>query len=143
MTGPPLSADEPFMPNENAASIPADKPEPDEVVRPWGEFLQYANNRPCTVSLMRVKPGMRLSLQSHNDRAELWIALDEGAQVQVGDDVWTCRQGEEIWIPANTRHRLAGVGEAPARVLEIAFGDWKQDDITRYEDDFGRPAEGE
>jgi len=49
-----------------------------------GSFQQYAHNRDCTVSLMTVRPGQRLSLQSHTGRAELWIVLDDGAVVQVG-----------------------------------------------------------
>ena len=123
--------------------IPLKKPEPDHVVRPWGQFKQYAHNRECTISLMEVKPGMRLSLQSHNGRAELWIVMDEGAQVQLDNEVRTCRPWEEIWIPARARHRLSCVGEKPCRVLEVAFGNWQQEDITRYEDDFQRPEKGE
>lgn len=123
--------------------IPAEKPEPSKVVRPWGQFTQYANNEDCTVSLMEVKPGQRLSLQSHTGRAELWIVLDPGAVVQVGDKTRPCEVGEEIWIPAGQKHRLAGAGEQACRVLEVAFGNWQQDDITRYEDDFNRPPEGE
>jgi mannose-1-phosphate guanylyltransferase/mannose-6-phosphate isomerase len=45
--------------------------------------------------------------------------------------------------PANQIHRLACVGDKPCRVLEVAFGNWQQADITRYEDDFSRPQEGE
>ena len=111
--------------------------------RPWGSFRQFAFNEECTVSLMEVKPGMRLSLQSHTGRAELWIVLDEGAQVQVGDTIRTCRAGEEIWIPADEKHRLACVGDTPCRVLEVAFGNWQQADIARYEDDFNRPNQGD
>jgi mannose-1-phosphate guanylyltransferase/mannose-6-phosphate isomerase len=91
---------------------------------------------------MTVKPGMRLSLQSHTGRAELWIILDPGAQVQVGDQMYFPVPGEEIWIPANTAHRLSSTGPE-VRVLEVAFGNWQQADITRYEDDFQRPAQGE
>jgi mannose-1-phosphate guanylyltransferase/mannose-6-phosphate isomerase len=29
------------------------------------------------------------------------------------------------------------------RVLEVAFGNWQQSDITRYDDDYARPAQGE
>jgi len=123
--------------------IPAEKPGVHEVVRPWGKFRQYANNEDCTVSLMEVKPGMRLSSQAHTARAELWIVLDDGAQVQVGEAVRTCRAGEEIWIPAGTRHRLGCAGTEPCRVLEIAFGNWQQEDIKRFEDDFARPEQGE
>lgn len=123
--------------------IPAGKPPADYVERPWGFFKQYAFNQDCTVSLMSVKPGQRLSLQSHTGRAELWIVLDDGAQVQVGETILKPVAGDEVWIKAEEKHRLSCVGDAPVRVLEVAFGNWQQADITRYEDDFKRPAQGE
>lgn len=123
--------------------IPEHKPDVKRVERPWGNFAQYAFNEDCTVSLMTVKPGQRLSLQSHTGRAELWIVIDDGAVVQLDDRVTEHRAGDEIWIPANTRHRLSCAGPTPARVLEIAFGNWQQADITRYEDDYKRPEQGE
>lgn len=122
--------------------IPAAKPPVDFVERPWGSFKQYAFNQDVTVSLMTVSPGQRLSLQAHTGRAELWIVLDAGAEVTVDDQVLHPDPGDEIWIPANARHRLASVGPE-VRVLEVAFGNWQQADITRYADDFKRPAEGE
>lgn len=122
--------------------IPPEKPEPDFVERPWGSFKQYAHNQEVTVSLMTVKPGQRLSLQSHTGRAELWIVLDEGAAVQVDDETHYPAAGDEIWIPANARHRLSSTGPA-VRVLEVAFGNWQQADITRYADDYARPDQGE
>jgi len=123
--------------------IPESKPDVAKVVRPWGSFLQYAFNQDCTVSLMTVIPGQRLSLQSHTGRAELWIVLDDGAQVQVGEEIRLYNSGDEIWIPANEKHRLACAGDVPIRVLEVAFGNWQQEDIKRYEDDYKRPEEGE
>ena len=123
--------------------IPAEKPAIGFVERPWGSFKQFAFNRDCTVSLMTVLPGQRLSLQSHTGRAELWIVIDDGASVQVGETERDCKAGDEIWIPANEKHRLACKGDKPVRVLEVAFGNWQQADITRFEDDYRRPAEGE
>ena len=123
--------------------IPDGKPSVSFVERPWGSFRQYAFNQDCTVSLMTVKPGQRLSLQSHSARAELWIVLDEGAVVQLDDTITQHRSGDEIWIPAQGKHRLSCGGPNPVRVLEIAFGNWQQADITRYEDDYARPAAGE
>lgn len=123
--------------------IPEQKPEIAFVERPWGDFKQFAFNEECTVSLMTVLPGQRLSLQSHTGRAELWIVLDQGALVQVADDIREYSPGDEIWIPANERHRLTCAGDKPVRVLEVAFGNWQQADITRYEDDFKRPETGE
>ena len=95
------------------------------------------------MSMMTVKPGQRLSLQSHTGRAELWIVIDDGALVEVDGDVRQCKAGDEVWIPANARHRLSCAGDRPVRVLEVAFGNWQQEDITRYADDYARPEQGE
>lgn len=118
-----------------------EKPEVKYVERPWGSFKQFANNEDCTVSLMRVLPGQRLSLQSHSGRSELWIVLDDGAVVQVGENIKEYKAGDEIWIPVNEKHRLSCKEEQPVRVLEVAFGNWQQDDIKRYADDYKRDNE--
>jgi len=122
--------------------IPGSVPPIGRVSRPWGSFRQFAHNAEVTVSLMSVNPGQRLSLQSHRGRAELWIVLDPGAVVQVNDEIMRPEAGAEIWIPAGARHRLSAEGNT-VRVLEVAYGDWQQEDITRYDDDYHRPAEGE
>jgi len=131
------------MSNYVTKPIPDEKPPVDFVERPWGSFKQYAFNQDSTVSLMTVLPGQRLSLQSHTGRAELWIVLDDGAVVQVGDQISTHQAGDEVWIPANEKHRLSCGASRPVRVLEVAFGNWQQADIARYEDDFARPEKGE
>jgi mannose-1-phosphate guanylyltransferase/mannose-6-phosphate isomerase len=130
------------MTNYATKPIPAEQPDVRKAERPWGSFKQYVHNSEVTVSLMLVKPGQRLSLQSHTGRAELWIVLDEGAVVHVGDSVIHPKAGDEIWIPARAKHRLGSDGR-DVRVLEVAFGNWQQEDITRYDDDYHRPAQGE
>ena len=122
--------------------IPDKQPETIRVTRPWGGFAQYVNNEEVTVSLMTVEAGQRLSLQSHSARAELWIALDDGAIIQVDEQIIEAKAGDEIWIPAGSKHRLGSGGEA-ARVLELAFGNWRQEDIRRYADDYDRSEAGE
>ena len=132
------------MTNYVTKPIPCEKPPVTVVNRPWGSFNQYAFNQDCTVSLMTVQPNQRLSLQSHTGRGELWIVLDDGAVIQVGEHIASYKAGDEIWIPANERHRLSGPSSGgPVRVLEVAFGNWQQADIVRYEDDFARPYQGE
>lgn len=130
------------MPDYVTKPIPLDPPTVAEVTRPWGSFEQFANNQDCTVSLMAVEPGQRLSLQAHTARAELWIVIDDGAIIQVGEQVHHPPAGARIWIPVNTPHRL-GSGGPRVRVLEVAFGNWQQADVVRFDDDYARPAEGE
>lgn len=128
--------------NHVTQPVPTEKPAIGFVQRPWGSFKQFAHNRDCTVSLMTVQPGQRLSLQSHSGRAELWIVIDDGAVVQVGATERACRAGDEIWIPAQAQHRLSCPGPAPVRVLEVAFGHWRQDDLQRHADDYQRAGPG-
>ncbi|GHT15546.1 hypothetical protein FACS1894170_13060 [Planctomycetales bacterium] len=118
-------------------------PQRKDVHRPWGVMRQFVHNGECTVNVLTVKPGMRLSLQSHTARAELWIILDDSARIQVGDEIRDYKSGDEVWIPVYEKHRLSNVGTEPIRVLEITFGNWQQEDIERFEDDFSRPAVGE
>jgi mannose-1-phosphate guanylyltransferase/mannose-6-phosphate isomerase len=127
------------MSKDARQEIPQHQPPVKFVERPWGSFKQYAHNERVTVSLMTVIPGQRLSLQSHTGRAELWIVIDDGAVVQVGEESRTCRAGDELWINADEKHRLScPPGQKSVRVLEVAFGDWQQEDITRYADDYHR-----
>lgn len=130
------------MPNYITKPIPERMPDIQRVTRPWGSFSQYAFNQEVTVSMMTVEPGERLSLQSHTGRAELWIVLDDGAEIQIGEEVHQGNAGDEFWIPAGEQHRLSSGGPR-VRVLEVAFGNWQQEDITRYADDYNRPGQGE
>lgn len=130
------------MTNFATKPIPTDKPPVKHVRRPWGSFEQYASNEEVTVSLMTVQPGQRLSLQTHTGRSELWIVLDEGAEIVVDDEVIHPSMMDEIWIPVGAKHRLTSRG-AEVRVLEVAFGNWQQEDIMRFSDDYQRPSQGE
>ena len=123
--------------------IPTQRPFVKLGERPWGTYRQYAHNEEVTASIMFVEPGHRLSLQSHTGRAELWVVLDDGATLQVGDEIRHPKPGDEIWIPAGAKHRLSNPSNQTIRVIEVAFGNWQQEDVTRYADDYGRPEQGE
>jgi mannose-6-phosphate isomerase-like protein (cupin superfamily) len=108
--------------------------------RPWGNFRRLVHNEPCTVKLITVDPGHRLSLQSHNHRSELWTFLDPGGIAEVDGKEVRPAPGEQVFIPCGARHRLASAPDAagPVRVLELGFGKFDEDDIVRYEDQYGR-----
>ena len=109
------------------------------VERPWGAFQNFATNQNVTVKVITVTPGSRLSLQKHAQRAEMWQVLDEApVDITVGDRQWQAQQGELIWIPLGEVHRMGNSGSTPARVLEVGFGHFDEDDIERLEDDYSR-----
>ena len=107
-------------------------------VRPWGRFDQYTRNEPTTVKVITVEPGHRLSLQRHARRSEYWIVLDGPMEITVGGRTWVAVTGERVWIAVGELHRMANPGPHRARVLELAFGDFDEDDIERIEDDYAR-----
>jgi mannose-6-phosphate isomerase len=109
------------------------------VKKPWGNFKQYTLNEPSTVKIITVEPGQRLSKQSHRMRDELWIPLDEGTEMEIGDKKIHPKRDEEIWIPRNFAHRITAKDKR-VKVLEISFGTFNEEDVIRYEDKYGRES---
>ncbi len=109
-----------------------------EDIRPWGKFRRFPHEEAGSIKIITVNPGGVLSLQLHRLRSEFWIVLDPGLEVTVGERVWRPAENEEIYIPRGARHRMRGVGERPARVMEIWLGRSGEDDIVRLEDIYGR-----
>jgi mannose-6-phosphate isomerase len=106
--------------------------------RPWGKFRRFPHAGVSSIKIITVNPGGILSLQYHNHRDEFWIVLDEGIELTAGDRVWRPAAGEEVWIPKGTKHRARGVGDKPARVMELWVGPSEESDIIRLEDAYNR-----
>jgi mannose-6-phosphate isomerase-like protein (cupin superfamily) len=109
--------------------------------RPWGQFEQFVSNEMCTVKIITVQPGHRLSLQTHQHRDEMWQVLDVPIDIQIDDQTWVARVGERIWVPQGARHRMGNSGTVAGRLLEIAFGNFDECDIERLQDDYARPPQ--
>jgi mannose-1-phosphate guanylyltransferase/mannose-6-phosphate isomerase len=107
------------------------------VYKPWGDFTQYTHNQISTVKILTVSPNQRLSLQSHKKRDELWIPITKGAIVQIDDKIIEPEIGDKLFIPKSAKHRLSSK-DVEIKVLEISFGFFDEEDVTRYDDDFGR-----
>ena len=105
--------------------------------RPWGEFSEFTKNTPSTVKIITVKPGEALSLQKHQKRDEFWRVLSGNGSITIGKKVSEAKPGQEYFAPRETEHRFAG-GTEPLSILEISFGDFDENDITRLEDRYGR-----
>jgi len=112
-----------------------------KVFRPWGWYINvYGNDySEYKMKLITVYPGKRLSLQSHNFRCEHWVIVSGLANVQCGDSTTVMRGGEHVYIPCKTIHRIENIGESLLEFTETQIGGYLgEDDIIRYEDDFGR-----
>lgn len=106
--------------------------------RPWGKFRTFPHRDAGAIKIITVDPGGVLSLQTHERRAEFWIALDGGLEITVGERTWRPEPNEEIYIPRRAPHRLRCIGSAPARIMEIWLGNSDETDIVRLDDIYGR-----
>lgn len=108
-----------------------------QVERPWGSFRQFTLNDPSTVKIITVKPNEILSLQSHKKRSEFWHIINGDGTVEIGEIKKNTMIGDEHEIQIGEKHRL-GAGPNGIQVLEIAVGDFDEEDIVHYEDKYGR-----
>jgi mannose-6-phosphate isomerase len=108
--------------------------------RPWGSFEVLSDAEAHSkVKYLTVHPGRRLSYQSHEYRAEHWIVVQGLAEVLLDGVTYTLAVGESIDVPRKARHRCANPGKVDLIFVEVQQGDYfGEDDIVRYEDDFGR-----
>jgi len=88
---------------------------------------------------VEVDPGERLSLQYHNHRSEHWVVVQGCGIVTIGGDNFRVERGSHIYVPRQTRHRIANHSDHVLIFVEVQFGDHlKEDDIVRLEDDYAR-----
>lgn len=106
--------------------------------RPWGFFERLTNNEPTTVKLITVRRGECLSLQMHAKRDEYWRVISGRGVATVGDAMHSACAGDEFYIPRTTAHRAEAATDEDFVFLELAFGDFDENDIVRIEDSYGR-----
>ncbi len=110
-----------------------------KVDKPWGAYKVLDLGGTYQVKWLDVKPGARLSYQAHQHRSEHWAVVMGTATVTLEDEVIKVSCGEHIHIPVRAKHRLENRAGEPLRVVEVQSGEYLgEDDIVRFEDDYGR-----
>lgn len=109
------------------------------VQRPWGSYTVLEDMPGFKIKRIEVKPGGRLSLQSHVHRSEHWIVVGGVATVTCGERVTDLQANESTFIPMGAKHRLENRGSAMVSLIEVQVGSYLgEDDIKRYDDQYGR-----
>ncbi len=109
------------------------------VYRPWGWYECLDCDERYQVKCLMVKPGAKLSLQSHHHRAEHWVVVSGSVNVTVDENVSLLSENQSTYIPIGSTHRLENPGKIPALLIEVQSGSYLgEDDIVRYEDVYGR-----
>lgn len=107
--------------------------------RPWGSWHVIDVADGFKIKRIHVKPSARLSLQSHEHRSEHWVIIQGEATCEINGTESVVRHGESIDVPLGARHRLGNHGDEELVIVEVQLGGYTgEDDICRYEDDYGR-----
>ncbi len=107
--------------------------------RPWGSFKIIGKGKGYQVKEINVKPGKKQSLQRHKYRSEYWQIIKGKGKVYLEDSKCTMHENDSIFIPQGDIHRLENIGNELLTLVEIQIGDKIfEEDIERFEDDYGR-----
>ncbi len=113
------------------------------IEKSWGKVVTYALNQPSSVRVITIEPGESSSEHYHRLRDEMWVVLDAGLTIQIGNKTVQAEPGEEFVVSSEEPHRIVNESPTRGRVLEIAYGYTTEDDLIRIQDDYGRPLEPE
>ena len=109
------------------------------VQRPWGFYESLIVGIGFQVKRIVVKPGQKLSLQSHKFRAEHWVVVGGTAIVTRDHETLTLGVNEGVFLPLGCIHRLENPGTDLMALIEVQVGSYTgEDDIVRYEDIYHR-----
>ena len=107
--------------------------------RPWGWYEILFEDAELKIKRIMVKPGKRLSLQSHQRRAENWVIVQGRALFTLDEQTCNLEPRQAVFIPEKAKHRIENTGREDLVFIEVQSGSYLgEDDITRYQDDFDR-----
>jgi mannose-1-phosphate guanylyltransferase/mannose-6-phosphate isomerase len=110
-----------------------------EVFRPWGSYDSLDNGERFQVKRLTIRPGGVLSLQMHHHRAEHWVVVSGTARITRGEEVFLLEENQSTYIAVGVRHRIENPGKVPLHIIEVQSGGYLgEDDIVRFEDQYGR-----
>lgn len=110
-----------------------------KVQRPWGWYDSIDEGGRFKVKRIQVNPGASLSLQKHHHRAEHWVVVSGTAEITNGNKLLTLTENQSTYIPLGVIHRLSNPGSIALEIIEVQSGSYLgEDDIVRFEDNYGR-----
>jgi mannose-1-phosphate guanylyltransferase/mannose-6-phosphate isomerase len=110
-----------------------------EVQRPWGKYDSIDNGQGFQVKRITVKPGQKLSVQSHKHRAEHWVVVSGKAKIHYGEESFEIGVNQSTYHDKEVIHALENPYDEELILIEVQVGEYVgEDDIIRYSDIYGR-----
>lgn len=122
--------------------------DPKTVSKPWGEYQDLFRTMNVVFKKITIRPGEAFSYQRHQKRAEFWFVQSGDGLVKISDvidadplktyRVEPLRPWTYLLIPSGMAHQVTNVGTENLVIYEMQAGECEEEDITRYEDKYGR-----
>ncbi|MCQ2966105.1 MAG: phosphomannose isomerase type II C-terminal cupin domain [Alphaproteobacteria bacterium] len=111
--------------------------------RPWGWWEVLNTQDTYVVKRFCLKPGKRISLQTHTHRSEHWVVVEGTAKVTLSHSQIIKNVNDAVFIPVGEFHRIENIGLNDLVIIEIQAGDLLDEtDIVRYNEDY-TPCNGD
>ena len=88
------------------------------VYRPWGYYTVIASGNGFLTKKIHVNPQQKLSIQSHNHRAEHWVVALGTATVLKDTEFLELKVGESVDIPVQVKHSLQNLTNEDLEIIE-------------------------
>ncbi|MEZ4704629.1 MAG: phosphomannose isomerase type II C-terminal cupin domain [Bdellovibrionota bacterium] len=108
--------------------------------RPWGTWTLLSKEDHSLVKIIQVNPNARLSEQSHVFRNEHWVIIEGRGLISIDGVDQVYSQNQYVFIPKGSKHRVKNIDpQKPLLIVEVQTGEkCIEEDIIRYDDDYGR-----
>jgi|ERR1051326_723893 mannose-6-phosphate isomerase-like protein (cupin superfamily) len=113
--------------------------------RPWGSYeiltefeVDELGFQDVCVKKLIIKPGQKVSYQSHKQRNEHWFFVQGKGKVILNDVEIPVKVGDHVDIMIGDKHRVINTSTDKDLIfIESQTGHYDEDDIERFADDYG------
>jgi len=107
--------------------------------RPWGKYVNLFKGKNFLIKELTVNSKSSISLQKHHHRSEHWLITQGKAKITLNKNKFYKTNGESVFIPVGTIHRVENLFKKPIKIMEAQTGSLlKESDIVRFQDVYGR-----
>src|SRR5689334_20820060 len=96
--------------------------------RPWGAWHVLDTKPGYKVKRIEVRPGHRLSYQTHEHRAEHWLVIFGIATCLVDGSVKVLHPGDHVDVGPRVPHRIANEHDEDLVIIEVQRGSYTGED---------------
>ena len=110
---------------------------------PWGTGETLTEGENYRVKRISLNLKSRQSYQTHKKRAEAWLIVSGEGKITLDDEITIVGPTDIGMIGIGVKHRIENTHTTDDLIfIETQLGTYfGEDDITRYEDDYGRHHE--